>query len=56
MTLKNPYPEQQKTHKRQKGGNRPAVGEKHDSPKAEKIPETRRWDKDAQKVEAPDGE
>jgi hypothetical protein len=53
--LENQNPEQHDTHKRRKGGNCPAgPGEKHDSKKAEKIPETRRWDKDAQKIETPD--
>jgi hypothetical protein len=44
--MKNPYPEQESTHERQRGGNRPATGEKHDSKKARTIPEDRRFSKD----------
>jgi hypothetical protein len=47
--MKNTYPEQHDTHERQRGGNTSAEGEKHDSPKAKKIPENRRWGTDAQK-------
>lgn len=51
--LKNQNPEQSKTHERQQGGNTSTVGEVHDSKKAKTIPENRRWDADAQKVETP---
>lgn len=54
--MKNPYPEQHDTHERQRGGNTAVVGEKHDLPKANQIHEDRRWDRGAQKIEAPDGE
>jgi hypothetical protein len=42
--MKNPYPEQHDTHERQRGGQTPATGEKHDQKKAKAIPATRRYD------------
>jgi hypothetical protein len=41
----NPYEPQHDTHERQRGGNTPASGEKHDSKKAETITEDRRFGK-----------
>ena len=40
--MKNEYPPQRETHKRQGGGHTAAMGEKHDQKKAKAIPaETR---------------
>ncbi len=54
MALKNQNPPQNKTHQRQGGGQTPATGEQHDSKKAEKIPASKRWDENAQKIETDD--
>ena len=42
--MKNLYPEQHDTHERQNGGNRPAEGEKHGQPKAQRIIAEQRYD------------
>ena len=42
MGLKNNFPEQSGTHERQRGGNTPVSGERHDQKKAERVTENQR--------------
>lgn len=42
MSLKNNYPEQEKTHERQNGGNTPVTGERHQQKKAQYVTENQR--------------